>query len=269
LLSNNCLVKNHFCNVNAKKFCYFGKLDGRDCLFKINTGSDVSIVINKLVEKEEERFLKDNSNLKYPTGEKVPFEGKMVQNEIGKYSFDFPVFVAKIDDSCLLGTDFLKRINLENVFDSFFNFNSEKGEVFNCSRVVVPSEEIPSILKNLYKKSCTNLDKTQKSIFADFLCQFRDMFFQEVVTGNCDIVYHGINVKDSFPIKQAPRRIPIGIRDEVNRIINEMRKQGVIEESQSSWTSLAVLVRKKDGTLRFCVDYRKLNEVTVKDSYPR
>jgi len=47
-----------------------------------------------------------------------------------------------------------------------------------------------------------------------------------------------------------------------------MKYQGVIEESFSPWVSPAVLVKKKDGTLRFCVDYRKLNAVTVKDSYP-
>jgi len=81
-------------------------------------------------------------------------------------------------------------------------------------------------------------------------------------------VEHKIIVKESSPIKQVPRRIPFRMREEVNGIIEDMRKQGVIEESQSPWVSPAVLVRKKDGTIQFCVDYRKLNAVTKKDSYP-
>lgn len=55
------------------------------------------------------------------------------------------------------------------------------------------------------------------------------------------------------------------MREEVNKIIEEMKEKGVIEESQSS---PAVLARNKDGSIRFCIDYRKLNAVTVKDSYP-
>jgi len=68
-------------------------------------------------------------------------------------------------------------------------------------------------------------------------------------------------------IKQTPRRIPSYLRREVDKIIEEMRHQGVIEKSCSPWTS-AVLVKKKDGTIRFCVDFRRLNAITKNDSYP-
>ncbi|XP_050714146.1 protein NYNRIN-like [Eriocheir sinensis] len=54
----------------------------------------------------------------------------------------------------------------------------------------------------------------------------------------------------------------------MQRTVNELAAQGVIERSDSPWSSAVVLVKKKDGTQRFCVDYRALNDVTVKDSYP-
>jgi len=107
-----------------------------------------------------------------------------------------------------------------------------------------------------------------KSFFTDFLKQFQDIFSKQIVAGNCDIMQHEIKLSDSRPIKQAHRRIPIGKRAEVDEIIREMKSQGVIKESFSLWVSPTVLVKKKDGTLRFCIDYRKLNNVTVKDSYP-
>ncbi|XP_019888240.1 uncharacterized protein LOC109611168 [Ooceraea biroi] len=91
---------------------------------------------------------------------------------------------------------------------------------------------------------------------------------RQIVAGNCNVIQHKIELTDSRPIKQTPRRIPLHLRAEVDKIIEGMKEQGVIEESQSPWVSPAVMVKKKDGTIRFCVDYRKLNDVTVKDSYP-
>jgi len=54
----------------------------------------------------------------------------------------------------------------------------------------------------------------------------------------------------------------------INREVNEMLEQGVIEPSHSPWSSPIVVVRKKDGKQRFCIDFRKVNEVTRKDTYP-
>ena len=70
------------------------------------------------------------------------------------------------------------------------------------------------------------------------------------------------------PIKQPPCRQPFGKRDVEKKEIQKMLDRGIIEPSNSPRASPIVLVSKKDGTTRFCVDYRKLNDVTVKDGYP-
>lgn len=56
--------------------------------------------------------------------------------------------------------------------------------------------------------------------------------------------------------------------EEAKEAFSNMQDQGVIEPSKSPWCSLIVLVQKKDGSTRLCVDYRKLNAVTHKDAYP-
>ena len=86
--------------------------------------------------------------------------------------------------------------------------------------------------------------------------------------GTTDLVQHSINTGNAPPIKQPPRRIPLAKMAEANREIDDMLEKGVIKTSDSPWSSPIVLVKKKDGTIRFCIDFRKLNDVTIKDSYP-
>ena len=71
-----------------------------------------------------------------------------------------------------------------------------------------------------------------------------------------------------MPIKLPHRRIPPHQMDEVREHINKLLKQNIIRRSTSPYAAPVVLVRKKDGSLRLCVDYRQLNSNTVKDAYP-
>ena len=71
-----------------------------------------------------------------------------------------------------------------------------------------------------------------------------------------------------LPIKQPSRRVPFLVRGKIHKMVGDMLKAGVIQETSSPWDSPIVLVKKKDGSLRFCVDYRRLNAVTRKDVFP-
>lgn len=81
-------------------------------------------------------------------------------------------------------------------------------------------------------------------------------------------VQHNIPTGTAAPIRERYRPIPPTMYQEVRSLLGDMLKAGVIKESSSPWAAPIVLVRKKNGELRFCVDYRKLNAVTHKDAHP-
>ena len=85
--------------------------------------------------------------------------------------------------------------------------------------------------------------------------------------GRTDTVKHKINLIDDVPFKDTYRRIPPGLYEEVRQHLKEMIEADAIRPSESPYSSNVVLVRKKDGSLRFCIDFRKLNSRTVKDTY--
>ncbi|XP_047331390.1 uncharacterized protein LOC124934951 [Impatiens glandulifera] len=79
---------------------------------------------------------------------------------------------------------------------------------------------------------------------------------------------HAINLKvGAVPPNQRPYCYPFIQKGEIEALVAEMKKSGFIRSSTSSFASPVILVKKKDGTWRFCVDYRQLNEITIKDKY--
>jgi transposase InsO family protein len=101
------------------------------------------------------------------------------------------------------------------------------------------------------------------------LLKWRDAFsLHDLDTGHTDVVTHEINLTDDTPIKLPHRRIPPHMYAEVRNHIQDMLQAGHIRPSQSPWSSPVVLVRKKDKSLRFCVDYRSLNRKTIRDAFP-
>lgn len=99
--------------------------------------------------------------------------------------------------------------------------------------------------------------------------EFADSFaLDQTELGCTSVVTHKIDTGDHLPIKQSPRRTPFSLRSKVRELTGEMLDHGIIQPSSSPWASPIVLVAKKDGSTRFCVDYRKVNAITKPDVFP-
>ena len=138
-----------------------------------------------------------------------------------------------------------------------------------CPGQQQPATKLPTHLQELYQESIDGLTPVQQTQVCNLLCEFSDVFSQGPHDlGRTDLVQHRIDTRDASPIRQPPRRLPLSKQKDAAETVEDMEREGIIEPSNSPWASPIVLVKKKDGSTRFCVDYRKLNSVTRKDSYP-
>jgi len=129
--------------------------------------------------------------------------------------------------------------------------------------------ETDTVIPSLMSKLPNELDESQRSKVKDLLGKFEDIFSKnEFDVGRTHLVEYHIDTGDSRPIRQPLRRQPLKHLDAIDENVDAMLKHGIIEPAASPWASNVVIVTKKDGSLRFCVDYRAVNAVTYKDSYP-
>lgn len=116
-------------------------------------------------------------------------------------------------------------------------------------------------------KSKLNLDHLPEKQKRQLVQCLPDQLFMES-PGRTELIYHSIILNDPKPIRQPVYRVPERLLPVMKEELEMMTSLGVIEPSTSEWSSPIVLVPKKDGTLRFCLDFRKLNSVSKFDPYP-
>lgn len=138
---------------------------------------------------------------------------------------------------------------------------SVQAKITSCER----AEKLPQLLCLPLVK----LSPEENIQLKELVTEFNDVFaLSDAELGCTHLVEHEIDTGNHAPIRQPPYRTPVIRRQKMNEMVAAMQAQGIVEPSSSAWASPVVLVPKKDGELRFCIDYRRLNSVTRKDVYP-
>ena len=130
------------------------------------------------------------------------------------------------------------------------------------SEVPPPSKSKYNLLSNLAYKENRNVSDAQSDRLFNLLLSYSDIFADgQVDMGRTDLARHTIDTGLEPPVLQAPRCIPLAQREDAKRLTDEMLQADTIRPSRNPWVSPIVLVKKKNGSLRFCVDYMKLNKI--------
>ncbi|UYV66772.1 K02A2.6-like, partial [Cordylochernes scorpioides] len=149
----------------------------------------------------------------------------------------------------------------------------ELGSISNldaCSEIAGKDEiTSPDVRECLISMISTDLEETKKNRLLTCLNEFADIFdFEKKSFPVSGEIKHKIDTSVYPPVRHRPYRVSPAERRVIQSEVEKMMETKIIRPSSSPWASPVILVRKKDGSLRFCVDYRRLNKITKKDVYP-
>ena len=160
----------------------------------------------------------------------------------------------------ILGMDILRQHG--------FSIDLSTADVYLNGKLLSKPRPIESCcpLEAVPDKTPLTLTQDEESRLRAFLNRELPLF--ENIKGTTPLLEHHIHLNNPEPIKQRYRPQNPKMQEIINAEVDQMLKDGIIEPSNSAWSSPIVMVRKKDGTYRFCVDFQKVNDVSRKDAYP-
>jgi len=218
----------------------------------LDSGASVTIVNRNLVDAVY--GITDGTVLRTADCNPLELMGrKKCYISIGGMTALVDVFVSKnnLTMPCILGVDALRALNV------VLNFERQRASVRECCIGNVDMELVDT----------GDADGEQKRKLLNLLKEHEDLF-QPIVPGAAKDVVHRIEVSDHEPFACRQKRIPLVDQKLIDEHVEQMLKDGVISPSQSPYRSPIVMASKKDGTKRFCINFCRLNAVTVKNRYP-
>ena len=139
----------------------------------------------------------------------------------------------------------------------------------NITTTTTPSIPSKEMLQKIVKNVSRELTDAQKEKLFSLLHTYSNILASSPSDlGHTKRLQHSIHTGEAAPVRQPVRRVPPHRREEIKDMLQDMQAKEIIQPSKSPWASPIVLVQKKNGGTRFCVDYRKLNNLTRKDAYP-
>jgi predicted aspartyl protease len=261
------------CNVSGKSAWVVICVNGEKCNALIDTGSALTILKSSFGSEIES----SDHSVRSATGHKLHKICSAVVNfEIGDLKTKRKVYVWDGLESHIIGYDILKEygsnVNLKDMklmLDnhviplytySEINLISQINTLTDISKGIypVPDVVISQIIKlpDEYREQATNLFQ-----------EFAELFRTDIL-GTSKRFQHEIHLTDTTPVRLMPYRISPALYPKVQEKIQEMLDKGVIRNSTSAYSSPVVIVNKKDGSIRLCLDYRKVNEKTRPESFP-
>ncbi|XP_039145476.1 uncharacterized protein LOC120282666 [Dioscorea cayenensis subsp. rotundata] len=276
--------------LRSNAVCFKGNHKGTEMSFLIDCGAAESFINRNTAHKLQCKL--DQTTKVLAVSYKGDYEpvDKMCKNfpfNIKGYDFTADLRVVPVDGyDALLGLDWLEKMDVTCNFKSKTLFFDYKGEAVKIQGDNTSSIPKVSRISAIHLQQCDHQQiaalgfiatvKTDSSgdLSTDLevislLRQFSDVFTEPKGLPPPRTYDHQIPLKvGAEPFKFRAYRYPFIQKQEIEWIVKELLSNGVIQESNSPFASPVLLVKKKDGSWRSCVDYRELNRLTIKDKFP-
>ena len=248
-------------------------INGDDIPALIDTGATSSMVSEEFIRGTKLRIKSIDSSIRFSSA------GKTTLTVLGTVELKFSIGVVEMLETfyvtrnlahrVLIGGDIFWKHNMDVKFSTKELLIGDKSNPLLSSKertqAAIDENTLPSNLVQ-FEEGYLNNDETCE--IKALIDEFADIFSKNSDDiGKSDYI-HKIKLTDEVPFKSRAYRIPQAQKKIVEDEIEKMLRTGVIVKSNSPWSSPVVLVKKQDGSIRFCVDYRRLNSKTIKDNYP-
>ncbi len=269
-------------NTIPNSSCWYlqGRVEELEVNWLMDCGANPNILSEKVFRKlpaaAKSKLQPANVLLVAANGEDIITYGQTtVKLQLEGMIFYIPVVVADIGATAgILGMRFLRDADCSIAFKGgVLRSGTHQWKLVSCpnkpSIQVVGEEVLPEHIETLATDAEMPINEAQRGMIRSLLHRYANAFATpDGKLGSTNLVRHSIDTGDARPIKTPYRPPTFAKRTVIDENLDQMLANKIIEPSNSPWSSPVVLAKKKDGSNRFCVDLRRLNEITRKDAYP-